>query len=222
MYVYNYACIFTQIYYKSHNKGCTTYNLQIIKYVRLFIVNFYRAHGPSWNAFAAFCLTLAPVGTCGCSWQMIRNVVLTRLGWYFISQLKMEQQKHMSELHSSINHLNNFDESYHGFQIELISLIFCVYMVCYAKSLQSCPTLCDPIDGSLPGSPIPGILQARTLEWVAVSLCSLDVVYSFAKSLLHDSISLKNVILGSGVRWQRLTLSEWFSLSVSFRVSIKW
>ena len=35
-----------------------------------------------------------------------------------------------------------------------------------AKSLQSCPTLCDPIDGSQPGSPIPGILQARTLEWV--------------------------------------------------------
>ena len=38
-----------------------------------------------------------------------------------------------------------------------------------AKSLQSCPALCDPIDGSLPGSPVPGILQARTLEWVAIS-----------------------------------------------------
>ena len=38
-----------------------------------------------------------------------------------------------------------------------------------AKSLQSCPTLCDPIDGSPPGSSIPGILQARTLEWVAIS-----------------------------------------------------
>ena len=38
-----------------------------------------------------------------------------------------------------------------------------------AKSLQSCPTLCDPIDGSPPGSPIPGIFQARTLEWVAIS-----------------------------------------------------
>ena len=36
-----------------------------------------------------------------------------------------------------------------------------------AKSLQLCPTLCDPIDGSPPGSPVPGILQARTLEWVA-------------------------------------------------------
>ena len=38
-----------------------------------------------------------------------------------------------------------------------------------AKSLRLCPTLCDPIDGGPPGSPIPGILQARTLEWVAIS-----------------------------------------------------
>ena len=38
-----------------------------------------------------------------------------------------------------------------------------------AKSLQSCPTLCDPVDGSPPGTPVPGVLQARTLRWVAVS-----------------------------------------------------
>ena len=38
-----------------------------------------------------------------------------------------------------------------------------------AKSLQSCPNLCDPIDGSPPGSPIPGILQARTLDWGAIA-----------------------------------------------------
>ena len=43
------------------------------------------------------------------------------------------------------------------------------YATTAAKSLQSCPTLCDPIDGSPPGSPVPGILQARTLEWVAIS-----------------------------------------------------
>ena len=41
-----------------------------------------------------------------------------------------------------------------------------------AKSLQSCPTLCSPIDGSPPGSPVPGILQARTLEWAAISFSS--------------------------------------------------
>ena len=41
-----------------------------------------------------------------------------------------------------------------------------------AKSLQLCPTLCDSIDGSPPGSQVPGILQARTLEWVAISFCN--------------------------------------------------
>ena len=41
-----------------------------------------------------------------------------------------------------------------------------------AKLLQSCPTLCNPIDGSPPGCPVPGILQARTLEWVAISFSS--------------------------------------------------
>ena len=45
-------------------------------------------------------------------------------------------------------------------------------IIAAAKSLQSCPTLCDPIDGSPPGSTIPGILQARTLEWVAISFSS--------------------------------------------------
>ena len=46
----------------------------------------------------------------------------------------------------------------------------CIYCYYAAKLLQSCPTLCDPIDSSPPGSPVPGILQARTLEWVAISL----------------------------------------------------
>ena len=45
----------------------------------------------------------------------------------------------------------------------------CVAAAAAAKSLQSCPTLCNPIDSSPPGSPVPGILQARTLEWVAIS-----------------------------------------------------
>ena len=44
-----------------------------------------------------------------------------------------------------------------------------------AKSLQSCLTLCDPIDGSQPGSSIPGILQARTLEWVSISFSTIYV-----------------------------------------------
>ena len=47
-----------------------------------------------------------------------------------------------------------------------------------AKSLQSCPTLCDPINGSPPGSPIPGILHTRTLEWVAISFSKNEVAQS--------------------------------------------
>ena len=65
---------------------------------------------------------------------------------------------------------------YGWLQAELVDLqlatgcVLCInYAAAAAKSLQSCPTLCDPIDGSPPGSPVPGILQARTLEWAAVS-----------------------------------------------------
>ena len=54
-----------------------------------------------------------------------------------------------------------------------------------AKSLQSCPTLCDPIDSSPPGTPIPGILQARTLEWVAVAFSNAWKWKVKVKSLSH-------------------------------------
>ena len=55
----------------------------------------------------------------------------------------------------------------------MLSVVFHLFA---AKSLQSCPTLCDPIDGSPPGSPVPGILQARTLEWVAMELNKCDEI----------------------------------------------
>ena len=54
-----------------------------------------------------------------------------------------------------------------AWRILSITLLACAAAT--AKLLQSCPTLCDPIDGSPPGSPVPGILQARTLEWVTIS-----------------------------------------------------
>ena len=59
----------------------------------------------------------------------------------------------------------------------------CYATLCYAKSLQSCLTLCDPIDGSPPGSPVPGILQARILEWVAISFSNAWKWKVKAKSL---------------------------------------
>ena len=61
-----------------------------------------------------------------------------------------------------------------------------------AKSLQSCPTLCDPIDGSPPGSTVPGILQARTMEWVAISFSNAGKwevkVKSWSHSVVSDSL----------------------------------
>ena len=71
-----------------------------------------------------------------------------------------------------------------------------------AKSLQSCPTLCDPIDSSPPGSSVPGILQARTLEWVAISFSnawkwkvkvkSLSRVWLLARCMQNNIWSIIN------------------------------
>ena len=76
-------------------------------------------------------------------------------------------------------------------------------MLCYAKSLPSCPTMCDPIEGSPPGSPVPGILQARTLEWVAILLAKdtklMDqrqktIVHSTANSMSFMFVSFSRVL----------------------------
>ena len=55
-----------------------------------------------------------------------------------------------------------------------------------AKSLQSCPTLCNPVDGSPPGSPVPEILQARTLEWIAISFSNVWK-WKWSRSVVSDS-----------------------------------
>jgi len=70
-----------------------------------------------------------------------------------------------------------------------------------AKSLQLCPTLCDPIDGSPPGSPVPGILQARTLEWVAISFSNAGKWKVKVKSLscLRLIISRSIYIAANGI-----------------------
>ena len=55
----------------------------------------------------------------------------------------------------------------------MLLLLLLSHCAAAAKSLQLCPTLCNPIDGSPPGSPVSGILQARTLEWVAISFSNV-------------------------------------------------
>ena len=71
-----------------------------------------------------------------------------------------------------------------------------------AKSLQSCPTLCDPIDSSPPRFPVPGILQARTLEWVAISFSNIvKAIYDKpTANIILNGEKLKAVPLRSGNR----------------------
>ena len=64
-----------------------------------------------------------------------------------------------------------------GSEGNLLRKIVCSAVAAAAKSLQSCPTLCDPRDGSPPGFPNPGILRARTLEWVAISFSNKTMQY---------------------------------------------
>ena len=105
-------------------------------------------------------------------------------------------------------------------------ILNCTLVVCAAataaKSLQSCLTLCDPIDGSPPGSPVPGVLQARTLEWVAVSFSnewkwkvkakSLSCIWLLATCCcwwvqLCGSLSILLHCFPSGLEW-KLTFSS--------------
>ena len=89
-----------------------------------------------------------------------------------------------------------------------------------AKSLQSCPTLCDPIDGSPPGFPVPGILQARTLEWAAISSSNAWKVKSESEvaqscPTLHDPMdcsspgsSAHGILQARVLEWVAIAFSE--------------
>ena len=100
-------------------------------------------------------------------------------------RVMVAQQNEFGSFSRSVIFLEEFEQDRYqlfskcliGFTCEPIQpwAFACLKIVAFAvaKSLQSCPTLCDPIDGSPPGSPIPGILQARILEWVAISFSSV-------------------------------------------------
>ena len=73
---------------------------------------------------------------------------------------------------ANVGNLISYSSSFSKPSFNIWKFLVCIMLkpaAAAAKSLQSCPTLCDPIDGSPRGSPVPGILQARTLEWVAIS-----------------------------------------------------
>ena len=95
------------------------------------------------------------------------SVQLLSRGWHFATPWTTAHQASLS--------IANSGSSLKLMSIESVMpssrLILCypLLLLDFAKSLQSCPTLCNPVDGSPPGFPVPGILQARTLEWVAIS-----------------------------------------------------
>ena len=94
--------------------------------------------------------------------------------------------------------------------------------VAAAKSRQSCPTLCNPVDGSPPGSPIPGILQARTLEWVTISFSNAWKWKVKGKSLSRVRLSdpMDYSLPGSSVHgiFQARVL-EWGAIAFSIKES---
>ena len=87
--------------------------------------------------------------------------------WIFVFLMHVRMRKKVKSYNA---HLSFFPLTI--FTVFLIYSSLSAATAAAAKSLQSCPTLCDPRDGSPPGSPVPGILQARTLEWVAISFSS--------------------------------------------------
>ena len=82
-------------------------------------------------------------------------------------------------------HFSFLDDINFGHLLKVLSNYPLYAAAAAAKSLQSCPTPCDPIDGSSPGSAVPGILQARTLEWVAISFSNAWKWKVKVKSLSH-------------------------------------
>ena len=99
-----------------------------------------------------------------------------------------------------------------------------------AKSLQSCPILCDPIDGLLPGSTIPGILQARTLEWVAISFSNAWKQKVKVKMLsLHNPMdcslpgsSVHGIFQARVLEWGAIAFSAIFPRYMEIRHRVQW
>ena len=92
-------------------------------------------------------------------WSSGGNIFLRKKKLLFVSGFSLAEK----------TNLKTFGERYYLRNNSIYIDMLYVAAAAAAKSLQLCPTLCDPIDGSPSGSPIPGILQARTLEWVAIS-----------------------------------------------------
>ena len=119
----------------------------------------------------------------GPSWEMFKNWSMFIYNVFFSSV----QQSDIYILFWILFHYRLVDIEFPVLYSRPLFTYF-IYAAAAAKSLQSCPTLCNPIDGSPPGSPVPGILQARTLEWVAISFSNVWKWKVEVKSLNRDQL----------------------------------
>ena len=141
---------------KNTGVGCHLDSIVLYNFLKFHVHDFMQSH--DGGLVAKSCLALATPWTIAC--QAPLSMGFSRLeywsGCHFLLQrIFPNQGSNLCLLHWQADSL---PLSHQG---------NCILQ--YAKSLQLCPTLCDPIDGSPPGSPVPGTLQARTLEWVAIS-----------------------------------------------------
>ena len=133
----------------------------------------------------------------GAMWAAIYGVAQswTRLKWLssssssniYVSILKKQRSCEQFELWkiiSPVSGITSYEFQFYSINCWLVAFSQ-LSVAAAAKSLQSCPTLCDPVEGSPPGSPAPGILQARTLEWVAISFSNAWKWKVKRKSLSH-------------------------------------
>ena len=89
--------------------------------------------------------------------------------YYYFRNLVQQDNKSLMPSVMAVSHSYLFNRYRYKYMETVYNKELTRAAAAAAKSLQSCPTLCDPIDGSPPGSPVPGILQARTLEWGAIA-----------------------------------------------------
>ena len=118
----------------------------------------------------------------GGAWQGTVHRVAQSQTWLKRQHPGMHKQKRTEKWHSKTDNSQTSKNL-----VRTFSKLAAAAAAAVAKSLQSCPTLCDPIDGSPPGSLVPGILQSRTLEWVAIAFSNAWKWKVKVKSVVSDS-----------------------------------
>ena len=118
-----------------------------------------------------------------CEIKWLYNFLIHRTSFhYFVERIKTEKNSQWHFTPPAISECTPRELRY--LLLELCPRLLVYFGCAAAESLQSCPTLCDPRDGSPPGSPGPGMLQARALEWAAISFSN---AWKWSRSVVSDS-----------------------------------